>query len=162
MVETKPKEQLRLANLAFGTVERVVRHKLFMLEQREEASAIASADEKAANTEKLKRGVELCLAAAGQRLFADVTAILDESGRAPARSTARSPNSPSRGRASVPWIAAAMVGPRSSPTTSTTSWARRSTNAVSLGPPGPCMGQRWSAIPAPPQSGTLLTMDRTE
>jgi hypothetical protein len=84
IAETKPKDQLRFTDLVFGTAERVVGHKPFTPDQREEASASASAiDEKAANTEMLKRGAELCLAAAGQRLFADVTAILYESGGAP-------------------------------------------------------------------------------
>jgi hypothetical protein len=71
MVETKPKDQLRLTDLAFGTVERVVRHKPFTLEQREEASAIASAiDEKAANTEMLTT--------AGEHLHAPVCAGVEE------------------------------------------------------------------------------------
>lgn len=168
MVETKPKEQLRLADLAFGTVERVVRHKLFMLEQREEASAIASADERAANTEKLKRGAELCLAAAGQRLFADVTVILYENWRA----------SGSIHRA----LAETRLGPVDRRGYGWSSLITYNFDDLMGEPPdqrgipraaGPCLGQRWSAIPAPPQSGalmdhsgslprTLLTMDRTE
>lgn len=83
-VQTKPKDQLRFTDMVFGTAERVVGHKPFTPAQREEAGAIADAiDANGATTERLKRGAELCLEAAGQRLFADVTAILYEGGRAP-------------------------------------------------------------------------------
>jgi hypothetical protein len=84
IVQTKPKDQLRFTDMLFGTAERVVGHNPFTPAQREEACAIADAiDANDATTEMLKRGAELCLEAAGQRLFADVTAILYEGGRAP-------------------------------------------------------------------------------
>jgi hypothetical protein len=84
IVETKPVGQVRPTDLIFGTAEKVVGHKPFTLAQHKEARAIAAAiDANSASTEQLMRGVELCLAAAGQRLFADVTKILYEGDRAP-------------------------------------------------------------------------------
>ena len=82
--KTKPKDQLRPTDLAFGTAERVVSMNPFTPVQRPEAEKIAAAiDTKTANTETLMRGAEMCLEVAGQHLFADVTDILYEGGRTP-------------------------------------------------------------------------------
>jgi hypothetical protein len=81
---TKPRELLRITDLVAGTAERVIGFRPFTPGQRGEAISIVSAiDAGTATTETLKQGAELCLAVAGQRLFADVTDILYENDREP-------------------------------------------------------------------------------
>jgi len=83
-VETIRPEQLGPSQLMLRTAERVVGRNRFSTSQSKEAQVILSViDSGSTDAETLMRGAELCVAVAGQRLFADVSRALYETTNGP-------------------------------------------------------------------------------